>query len=237
MEIRKSKTKVAKYGFFILMIGITVLLANRLNLFRDFTPQQIKEYVCSFGGLAPIIYIIMFTIVPLTLFPDSVLAIAGGMCFGLFWGFVYTMIGALCGGTLSFYISRLVGKNFIKKILKKDLGDLSNTIEEKGFLIILVLRLIPLFPYDIISYSAGLSNIKFRDFLVATIFGTIPGIIVFTNVGDKATEIGSTGFYISISLLVILLIASVGLKNKISLRKVEEKLEHSPQQKLFHKEI
>nr|WP_279288975.1 VTT domain-containing protein [Anaerosolibacter carboniphilus] len=164
----------------------------------------------------------MFTIVPLTLFPDSVLAIAGGMCFGLFWGSIYTMIGALCGGTLSFYISRLIGKNFIKNILKKDLGELSSSIEEKGFFIILLLRLIPLFPYDIISYSAGLSNIRYRDFLLATIFGTIPGIIVFTNVGDKATDVGSTGFYISISLLVILLLASVGLKNKISLRRVEE---------------
>ncbi|MBB6215516.1 putative membrane protein YdjX (TVP38/TMEM64 family) [Anaerosolibacter carboniphilus] len=222
MEIKKGKKSMLKYGAFLFIVTVVIFLLNRFNLFKDFTPQQIKEYVHSFGALAPIIYIIMFTIVPLTLFPDSVLAIAGGMCFGLFWGSIYTMIGALCGGTLSFYISRLIGKNFIKNILKKDLGELSSSIEEKGFFIILLLRLIPLFPYDIISYSAGLSNIRYRDFLLATIFGTIPGIIVFTNVGDKATDVGSTGFYISISLLVILLLASVGLKNKISLRRVEE---------------
>lgn len=225
--MRKNEKAIIKYGIIILILGIIIFIINRYNIFKDYTPQQIKEYVCSFGALAPIIYIIMFTLVPLTFFPDSVLAIAGGMCFGLLGGSMYTMIGALCGGTLSFYISRLIGKNFIMTVLKKDLGELSNSIEEKGFLIVLMLRLIPLFPFDVISYSAGLSKIKYKDFFSATLLGTIPGIFVFTNIGDKAAEIGSLGFYISISLLVLLFIASGMLKNKIPLKKGAGKIEGS----------
>lgn len=223
--MKKSEKAIMTYGIMLLILGIVIFLLNRYNIFKGGTPQQIKEYVYSFGALAPIIYIIMFTFVPLTLFPDSVLAIAGGMCFGLLWGSIYTMIGALCGGTLSFYISRLIGKNFIKNVFKKDLGNLSSHIEEKGFLIVLLLRLIPLFPFDVISYSAGLSNIKYKDFLLATILGIIPGVFVFTNLGDKAADIGSTGFYISISLLVLLFITAGMLKGKIPLMKREEKIE------------
>ncbi len=209
------------------MVGVAIYLINRYNIFKGYTPEQMKDYVHSFGALAPIIYIIMFTFIPLTLFPDSVLAIAGGMCFGLLWGFTYTIIGAILGGTLAFYISRLIGKNYIKNMIKKDLGELSNHIGDKGFWVILMLRLIPLFPFDVISYGAGLSNIKYKDFLIATIFGIIPGILVFTNVGDKATEIGSTGFYISISLLVLLFITAGILKNKISLNKAEKRIDSS----------
>ncbi len=231
--MRKSKKDIIKYGILISILGIAIYLINRFNIFKGYTPQQIKDYIHSFGALAPIIYITMFTFVPLTLFPDSVLAIAGGMCFGLLWGSTYTMIGAIFGGTLSFYISRLIGKNLIKNMIKKDLGKLSNHIEERGFWVILMLRLIPLFPFDVISYSAGLSSINYKDFLTATILGIIPGILVFTNVGDKATEIGSTGFYISISLLVLLFITAGMLKNKISLKKVEERVDSSYGQEMI----
>ena len=222
MEITKNSKKIIEYGILLCSIAIIVFMINKYLPLKDYSPQQIKEFVHSFGGLAPIIYIVMFTFVPLTLFPDSILAIAGGMCFGLIWGSVYTMIGALCGGALAFFISRLVGKGIIKGLVKKDMMGLSKSIEERGFWIVLLLRLIPLFPYDVISYSAGLSSISFKDFLFATILGTIPGIIVFTNVGDKATEMGSRDFYISLCLLVALLIFSVILKNRFSLRKIEE---------------
>ncbi len=222
MELTKKGKGLYKYLFIAAIAATALFIFNRYFSFSDYTPQQIKDYVNSFGGLAPIIYIIMFTFVPLTLFPDSLLAIAGGMCFGLFWGSIYTMVGALSGGTLAFYIARLIKKGLIKKPSSKDLGGLSKSIEERGFWIVLLLRLIPLFPYDVISYSAGLSGISIKDFLLATLLGTIPGIIVFTNVGDKATDIGSRDFYISLSLLVALLVISVILKNRFSLKKIEE---------------
>ena len=65
-----------------------------------------------------------------------------------------------------------------------------------------MLRLIPLFPFKIVSYSAGLSDVRFRDFALATTIGSMPGIIVYTNLGDKTTVFGSKDFYISIGLLI-----------------------------------
>ena len=87
-------------------------------------------------------------------------------------------------------------------------------INSKGFFVVLMLRLIPLFPFDIISYGAGLTSIKYKDFLLATIIGTIPGILVFTNIGAQSVNIGSNGFYMSIMALILLVIASIFLKNK-----------------------
>ena len=200
----------------ILSVAIIVILAAIVyKVFKmDIGIHEIKSYIDSFGNFAPIVYIIMFSLVPLTLFPDSVLAIAGGLAFGLYKGYIYTAIGALIGGTISFYISRKLGRNIVKKLTKDKLDNIETMVNTKGFSIILLLRLIPLFPFDVISYGAGLTSVKYKDFIMATFLGTIPGILVFNNIGAQALNIGSNNFYISIALLILLIFISMILKKK-----------------------
>lgn len=211
MNYKFSKfLKVLLSGIIVFVIGS--IIYKILNM--DIGPNDIQKYVTSFGKLAPLVYIIMFALVPLTLFPDSILAIGGGVIFGLYKGYIYTLIGALIGSSLSFYISRKLGRNFVKKITKEKLDYIEQMINSKGFFVILLLRLIPLFPFDVISYGAGLTNIKYRDFIFATIVGTIPGILVFTNIGAQSVDIGSNSFYLSIMALILLILSSIVLKNK-----------------------
>lgn len=194
----------------LLILGTIICKILSMNI----GVEDIQDYVISFGRLAPLVYIIMFALVPLTLFPDSILAIGGGMVFGLFKGYIYTLIGALIGATISFYISRKLGRAFVKKLTKEKLDNIEELINSKGFFIVLILRLVPLFPFDIISYGSGLTSIKYKDFLLATIIGTIPGILVFTNIGAQSVNIGSNSFYISIMGLILLVLLSLILKNK-----------------------
>lgn len=196
----------------IAIITLLFVILKILNL--DIDSKDIQIYVNSFGKLAPIIYIIIFALVPLTLFPDSIIAIAGGLIFGLVKGYIYTAIGAILGATLSFYISRKLGRNFVKKLTKEKLDNVEEMINSNGFFIIFMLRLIPLFPFDIISYGAGLTSVKYKDFILATFLGTIPGILVFTNIGAQSVNMGSGSFYVSIGALVLLFIISMVLKKK-----------------------
>ena len=220
----KNKKGIVKYAAILIFIAAALYLLNRYNILKGFGAGEIKEYVLSFGIWAPVIYIRLFTFVPLTLFPDSVLAIAGGMCFGVMGGALCTMIGAIFGGTLAFFISRTLGKGFAKKFSNNEMQKISTKIQEQGFLIVLFLRLIPLFPLDLISYSAGLSKIKLKDFIFATVIGTIPGILIFSNIGDKAMNPGSADFYISIGFLLLLLAASVIVKKKTNLFKTKKEI-------------
>lgn len=213
-----------KVKYIITILGIIAvgIIINRTALFNGLTPTDIQNYVSSFGIYAPIIYIVLFTVVPLTLFPDAILAIAGGMAFGLIGGFIYTMIGALCGATLAFYLARSLGREVLKPLIGDKLNKLESKIEHNGFIVVLLLRLIPLFPFDIISYSAGLSKVKYKDFILATVVGTIPGIFVFTNIGDKSLDIGSDAFYVSLVLLVLLLLFSLTLKKKFIVKNMKD---------------
>jgi len=211
----KKHMKWIKWFLLLLLVSSIVYWLNKSEILQYTTPEQLRDFIASYKVLAPVVYILLFTFVPLTLFPDSVLAISGGMCFGLFWGFVYTMIGAVCGGTLAFYLSRGIGRKIVTTFSKKEADKLSAVINERGFVIVLMLRLIPLFPFDVISYGAGFSNIKYRDYILATIVGVIPGVLVFTNIGTQVSKIGSFEFYISISMLVLLVVCGNLFKDKL----------------------
>jgi uncharacterized membrane protein YdjX (TVP38/TMEM64 family) len=219
--MNKKYMTILKVTFLIVIASIIIFAFCNMGSLRHRTPQNIKSFVDSYGIFSPIIYIILFTFIPLTLFPDSILAIAGGMCFGMVGGFIYTMIGAILGGTLSFFLARITSHKVLNKLVKKDLSNLESAIKRRGFLLVFVLRLIPLFPFDIISYAAGFSGVKFKDFALATVLGIIPGIFVFINIGDKSTEIGSYSFYVSLSLFVGLFVVSYFLKKKIPLSEIQ----------------
>lgn len=211
--MKKNNSIAIKFLISTLIILTIGFIIYKIYI-MDIGANDIKIYVDSFGNMSAVVYIIMFALVPLTLFPDSILAIAGGLVFGLFKGYIYTTIGALIGGSISFYISRKLGRNVVKKLTNEKLDNVEKMINESGFFIVFMLRLIPLFPFDIISYCSGLTSIKYKDFILATFIGTIPGILVFTNIGAESVNIGTNSFYASIAALILLFVVSIFLKNK-----------------------
>lgn len=208
-----KKVKIALGAFAIIMIFM--LLLNRTDFVKSISISDVRSFIESKGSLGPIVYVVLLTLLPLLLFPDSVIVIAGGMAFGLGWGIILTSIGSLLGGMISFYISRYVGKDFVQKYAKDISMFKGKNNKVNGFFLIFILRLIPMFPFKVVSYSAGLTNVKASDFALATVIGSIPGIIVYTNLGDKSSEFGSSGFYISIALLVLLTLVSLLIKKRI----------------------
>ncbi len=206
----KDRSSVLKAIAIIILIIALALLLNKFNILKGYGPNEIKEFIQGKGIMAPAIYVALLSSLPLLLFPDSVLVIAGGMIFGLFWGTVLTTIGSLIGAAIAFYISRKLGQQVVKKLIKKEVVLFEK--KNSGFFLILMLRLIPLFPFKIVSYSAGLSDVRFRDFVLATTIGSMPGIIIYTNLGDKTTVFGSKDFYLSIVLLIGLFAISFVMK-------------------------
>ncbi len=203
----------------IIGIGLICLMAALIKHCAPFLqyihPEDIQVFLLKFGFWAPLIYIVLFTVVPLTLFPDAVLAIASGLAFGIVGGICYTIIGALCGGTLAFFLSKSIGSAILgDKHLKHQ--KLHQLISNKGFGILLTLRLIPLIPFDVISYASGLSGINYRDFIVATLIGIIPGVIILVNIGAGMTTLSSPRLYISIAALICLVVLSKAYMPKVT---------------------
>lgn len=180
--------------------------------------EQIRSFVLGFGLYAPLVFIVLFTFAPLIFFPDGILALAGGLIFGFAWGSFYIILGALCGGTLSFYLARLYGNTMREKLSHEKLINFQKSVQKHGFIMILLLRLVPLVPFNIISYSAGFSTIRYRDFFFATLLGMTPGVFVYANIGAQSLDFGSREFYIAVGLLIALVVISMTLKQWVKKR-------------------
>jgi len=222
--MKKISRKCILLVFVVCIICAVLYICTKCGMFTNCTPQSMKNYICSFGALAPVMYIFMFTVVPLTLFPDAILAVASGLIFGVWFGTIYTVIGAACGGTLSFFLSRLYGRGIVEKLAKGKIKWFDEGVEKRGFIFILILRFIPLIPFDVISYGAGLSKIKYKDFLLSTVIGVIPGVWVYTNLGDKSAHLFSIEFFEAVAILILLMIVSYFIKKKFSFKTLENKI-------------
>lgn len=196
----------------IALVGLAIYMYFNVDM-TQWTPEKIGAYIRSQGSFAAVGYVVILSLLPLLLFPDSVIVIAGGMVFGLMQGVILTSIGSLLGGVIAYLLAKWLGRDFVKHFVKKDL--VRFTEGASGFFMILILRLVPLFPFKVVSYSAGLAGVNLRSFSLATLVGSLPGIIVYTNIGDKANDVRSTEFVWAIAFLVILTVVCVAMKKVV----------------------
>lgn len=212
-----SQTKKAVITAIVL---IAALLAFSWWCARVVSPQDLQAFLARSGSLAPLGYILLFTLLPAFFFPVAVLALAGGLLFGLVWGSMYTFLGAMLNCTLMFLLSRYVGRERVKAFLSRKLSPvwqrrLSGSGGRSGFLLLIVLRLIPAVPYNLINYAFGLTDISLAAYLLGSAIGIIPGTLVFINIGDKALDTSSPHFWIALGLLALLLVVTSLLGKRI----------------------
>lgn len=210
MKIRKKLIPIllfAGLGLLCLWLGSLV------------TPQQIQDAVSQCGSWAAAAYIGLFTLLPAFFFPVAALALAGGLLFGLVWGSIYTFLGAILNCTLMFLLARYVGREKVEQLIQKKLSPLwqkrlQNLNSRGGFLLLVILRLIPAVPYNLINYAFGLTSMSYRTYIIGSAIGIIPGTLAFINIGDKALDVTSPDFWIAIGLLALLLVVTGFLGKK-----------------------
>lgn len=202
------------------MITLLILVITYFAFFRGLTPEILRNYIGGFGYLAPFIYILCFTILPIAFFPVPILALAAGLLFGFLPGTIYTLIGAVLNSAIMFLMAKVLAKDAVTNLLQRKLPEnwssfLFDLDEKRGSGIIFILRLIPAMPYNLINYGAGLTSIKFSSYMLATILGILPGTLVFLNIGNQALNVHNPAFIVSIILLILLTIFSLILGKKI----------------------
>ena len=184
------------------------------------TPQELQAALQGLGSWAAIGYIGLFTLLPAFFFPVAVLALAGGLLFGLWWGSLYTFLGAILNCTLMFFLARFSGRKQVEALIEKKLSPvwqqrLANLNSNGGFALLITLRPIPAVPYNLSNYAFGRSAMTYSTYILASGIGSIPGTFAFINIGDKALDVTSPDFWIAIGLLLLLLAETAALGKKL----------------------
>jgi len=128
----------------------------------------------------PVMYILIYTIRPLTFFPAIAITILAGIFFGLWEGIILTIVAANLSATLAYGVGSFFGNDL--KLENSTIGNWITALRENTFEAILTMRLIFL-PFDGVSYTAGVLKTKFFPFVIATFLGTLLGITTFVSIG------------------------------------------------------
>lgn len=187
----------------LILLGLIVLMIFVNKAFLEINPELIQQWILSWGFWAPLIFIALFTVRPFTFFPSPILAVTGGLAFGAGEGFIYTWIGSFAGAVVSFWAARSFGKSLVKKEWPGGARKIKYKIEKKGFTYIFILRLIPFVQFDLVSYLAAMSRVRFSAYFVATLFGILPGAFAYSFLGSS---VASGQFQMVMAALVVLLV-------------------------------
>lgn len=177
----------------VLVIGLLLglfFVFRLLNIdFSNMNEEDFKAWVESLGFWGPVLYIIIYVIRPLILFPAGVLSATAGVIWGTALGFFYLQIAANISSTVEFIIARYFAREAIEKVIKGKMQSIDEKIEQNGFLTVLLIRLIPNVAWDIQNFSLGLTKVKFKDYFLATLIGIMPGSFAFVFFGASLIKV------------------------------------------------
>jgi uncharacterized membrane protein YdjX (TVP38/TMEM64 family) len=181
---------MAKKLILILLFAGTIIVLYFFTPVQDYLSQEglvrIRSWIEEQGALAPLIFGVLYILATVFALPGSLLTISGGILFGTLWGTLINLVSATLGASLAFMLARYLGRGFVEKWTRGKLKRFDQKIGEHGFYTGLYLRLIPLFPFNLLNFSLGLTQIKFRDYFFATLLGMAPGAFVYTSLGGAS---------------------------------------------------
>jgi uncharacterized membrane protein YdjX (TVP38/TMEM64 family) len=171
-------------------------LAEVVGIFQTLDIQSVKEYILSYGILAPVVSFLLMVFQSIAApLPAFLITFANAALFGWIYGALLSWFSAMVGAVLCFYIAKFLGREVVEKLTSKTaLESVDSFFDKHGRNAILIARLLPFISFDIVSYAAGLTSMKMKDFLIATGVGQLPATLIYSYAGEMLT--GGAKFFV-----------------------------------------
>ena len=169
--------------------GVAWVIVNREAL----DVAALETWVLGFGIWAPLVFVGLYAAAAPLGAPGSVLTVAGGVLFGAALGTLYNLVGATIGATLAFLIARYLAADWVAARAKGILGRVVAGIEAEGWRFVVFVRLVPLFPYNVLNYALGATRIKLSHYVIASFLAMAPAGAAYTYLGFAGREIAGGG--------------------------------------------
>ena len=213
---RSTLIKVAVLAGLTLLFAaipsIREAIAQAFAVFKNVDVADVKTYLLSFGLWAPVVSFLLMifqsVVAPL---PAFLITFANAGLFGWIPGAVLSWTSSMAGAAICFYIAKYYGREVVEKLTSRTaLNNVDSFFSKYGKYAILIARLLPFVSFDIVSYAAGLTSMKFWTFFWATGLGQLPATLVYSYVGGMLTggaKTFVTGLLVLFSLTVIIFMA------------------------------
>ncbi len=181
-------TKRAKYGFGILLAG--GLLTALLFLPWSQWALLLVEWIRDAGLVGEAVYSLAYVGATLLLLPGSILTVGAGLAYGPLWGTLLVSPVSVLAATLAFLLGRGIARKRVARRIAQHprFSAIDEAIGDSGFKIVLLLRLSPIFPFNLLNYALGLTRVSLRDYVVASSLGMLPGTFLYVYLGSLVTN-------------------------------------------------
>lgn len=167
--------------------------------------DELRELLARWGGLAWVGFILLYAIVAITPIPVTIMAVTGGVFFGVVEGSILSVIGAFLGSWVGYWLARALGRATVTRFLGRHAATVEARLENAGAEAVYLLRLMPGLPYWPVNYGGGAFGISQRDFLVGIGLSTIPGQVSLVAIGAFVAQPAlGTGIVVVLAWVVVL---------------------------------
>lgn len=162
-----------------LLAGLALAFANR----QQFSQEALQLWLASAGWWAPVLFIGLYAAGTVLFLPGSVLTLAAGALFGILPGALYSLAGATLGAVLAFLAARHLAGEWVAQKAGGRLKKLIEGVEAEGWRFVAFVRLVPLFPFNVVNYALGLTRIPLAAYTLASAVCMLPGALAYAWLG------------------------------------------------------
>ena len=198
----------------IALVAAGVLLVWRLGVSDVLTVENVDRVDAWFEGLglwAPLVFILLWIGACIFFLPGLPISIAGGLIFGAVWGTVYTTIGANLGAAAAFLIARHAGRRAVERRIAGSavLRKIDEGVARHGWRMLMVTRLVPIFPFNFQNYAYGLTDIRFVTYAAVNLPCMLPGTIAYNFAAGsvRTGELGKAFAYLAVAAVCFVLLS------------------------------
>ncbi len=189
----QSKSKL------ILVILLIVLVVAAIAAARYFNLQElltgVLDWIAGLGPWGPVTFIVLYILATILLIPGSILTLGSGLLFGVLWGSLYVSIGATIGAAGAFLVGRYLARRWVEQQIKgnQKFQAIDQAVAREGWKIVGLTRLSPVFPFNLLNYAFGVTQVSFRDYFFPTWIGITPGTVLYVYLGSLASSLARLG--------------------------------------------
>ena len=212
---KSNVTRLVGIGLALVVVIVIARLTGVTEYVSLDNLGRLRDWIDGFGVLAPIVFVVIYVVAVVAFLPATPLTLLAGLVFGAGWGTLWTWIGATIGATLAFLIGRYAARGLVEnwtanneRVQKLDKG-----VEEQGWRILLVTRLVPLFPFNLQNYAYGITKIGFGTYVLLTAVCILPGVIVYAFAGGSLAaaeqNLTRTFLYLGVAAVFFVLVSFI----------------------------
>mgnify|MGYP001162627834 FL=1 len=178
---------------------ILFAVAGLFALARAFDIQQLLrealDWISSLGPWGAVSFIVLYVLATVFFVPGFILTLAAGVLFGVVWGSVAVSVASIAGATLAFLIGRYLARDWVAQRIQgnEKFEAIDQAVAGEGWKIVGLVRLSPVFPFNLLNYAFGITRVSLKDYFLASWIGMLPATVMYVYVGSLAGDLATLG--------------------------------------------